>query len=253
MKAWQVAVLIVCTGCMSFNNQRIPAIHPAPSNIRPTVAYTAEPFGRTFDGETPPMRVLIDDRTAAIMVAKQVCRLWKMDKLIGDWGSPGEMSNPAFALHLKGSFNESGSLLAALLKWLYPGPGSGELEYGGRRPSDAGLEAGRILAEARGRGDDRLALVAIRDSTRCVELEARLLGELIERREVEVRERPVVRPPIVLTPKERAVLEPIRRRILLQGAPGFVEDAVWFSDETPIAASMGSRVLPDGEGEPDDG
>src|SRR5262245_35532821 len=47
-------------------------------------------------------------------------------------------------------------------------------------------QAGEILAGARDRGDDRIALQAVRESARCLELEAKLAGELVDRRTVEV-------------------------------------------------------------------
>jgi hypothetical protein len=91
-------------------------------------------------------------------------------------------------------------------------------------------QAGEILAAARRRDDDRTALLAIREGARCVELEAKLTGELVERQAVDVRERTLLASPTFqLTPEERRVLGPIKRRLLLSGAPGYVdfEDVEW--------------------------
>jgi len=102
-------------------------------------------------------------------------------------------------------------------------------------------QAGEILVGARARGDDRTALHAIREGARCVELEAKLTGEWVERQAVEVRERSLHRPPIQLTREEHAALAPVARRLLLGNAPGYVDDAEWYAVEEP-AEGVGEEI-----------
>lgn len=96
-------------------------------------------------------------------------------------------------------------------------------------------QASEILVGARERGDDRVALQAVREGARCLELEARLTGELVERRAVEVSTVSLHQAAWALTTEERRALDRMKRRLLLSGAPGYVdlEDDAWEEIETP--------------------
>ena len=52
------------------------------------------------------------------MTVNQICRLWKLDGLIADWGAPGDVNDPDYALRIHGQINESGSMLASVLTGL---------------------------------------------------------------------------------------------------------------------------------------
>jgi hypothetical protein len=105
----------VAMGCMSFNNERISVREPEKAALGAKVSCAAKAFGRTFNGKNPPVGALLDDQAGANLTVNQICRIWKLDGLIAEWDTPGEMVSPDYELVLDGTFNESGSMFASVL------------------------------------------------------------------------------------------------------------------------------------------
>lgn len=113
-----LCLLVLTTGCMSFNGQELP-VRDIPSNVpvpAPLISIAVGEFATLHNGSGGGLKPMASQSTVGKIHLSQVMRYWKKEGLISNWDLPGALdAAPTHQLTISGTQDEDFSTFAAFM------------------------------------------------------------------------------------------------------------------------------------------